>query len=71
MPSVEERVQGYVDSGYFEHYGHIFHQMLVPHPLLLHLEKASLVHTCFMEQQDPPDQLHFLLQIMALVLLEL
>ena len=47
-------------------------QTLVPHPLLLHLEQASLAHTCIMQQQDPPDQLHsLLLQIMALVLLEL
>lgn len=25
IPSVEDRVQGYVDSGYFEQYGHIFY----------------------------------------------
>jgi len=25
IPSVETRVQGYVDSGYFEEYGHIFY----------------------------------------------
>ena len=46
-------------------------QMLVPHHLLLHLEKAFLVHTRFMEQHDPQDQPHFLLlQIMGLALLE-
>ena len=25
IPSVEERMQGYADSGYFEQYGHIFY----------------------------------------------
>ena len=41
-------------------------------PLLLlpHLKKLSLVHIPF-EQQEPPDQLLLLLQIMPLVLLEL
>ena len=47
-------------------------QTLVAHPLLLHLEKASLGHSHPLEQQEPPDQLHFLLlQFMDLILLEL
>ena len=25
IPSVEDRIQGYVDSGYFDQYGHIFY----------------------------------------------
>ena len=49
-------------------------QTLVAHPLLLHLEKASLGHSHPLEHQESPDQLHshlLLLQIMDLVLLEL
>ena len=51
-----------------------FIQMLGPHPLLLHLEKASLGRSRLTELQDPPNQLHshlLLLQFMDLILLEL
>ena len=74
IPSVDARMQGYMDAGYFEQYGHIFYPDIGATSSTLHLEKESLVHTCSMEQQDPQDQLHSLhhpLLITALVLLEL
>ena len=74
IPLVEARVQGHMDTGYFEQYGHIFYPDIGATSSTLHLEKESLVHTYSMEQQDPQDQLHSLhhpLLITALVLLEL
>jgi len=74
IPSVDARIQSYMDAGYFEQYGHIFYPDIGATSSTLHLEKESLVHTCYMEQQDPQDQLHSLhhpLLITALVLLEL
>ena len=72
IPSVDARIQSYMDAGYFEQYGHIFYPDIGATSSTLHLEKESLVHTYSMEQQDPQDQPHFfLLQIMALALLEL
>ena len=50
MPSVEERVQGYVDSGYFEQYGHIFHQMLVAHLMLLRLHRQIFMELEHLQQ---------------------
>ena len=72
IPSVEARVQDHMDTGYFEQYRHIFYPDIGATSSTPHLEKESLVHTRFLEQQDPPYQMHLLLlQIMALVLLDL